>query len=78
VTVIVPPCAVVTTPVDGRVERLADPGTAVHAGDVVAVVHGSSGRRELVSAVRGLIGGALAAPTQAVTAGEAVLWLSRR
>lgn len=76
-SLIVPACAVVTAPDDGRVHRVADPDHPVRAGDVVAVLDGPRGRTELTSPVKGRVGGALAEPSQAVTAGEGVLWLSR-
>lgn len=76
-TVIVPPCAVVTSPVDGRVGRLAPPGTRVDAGEVVAVVAGPRGDTDLYAPVAGHIGGALADEAQAVATGEGVVWLSR-
>lgn len=74
----IPSCAVVTSPVDGRVRRLVAPDTAVRPGDVVGEVDGTGGRRDLVAATRGVVGGALAGSRQHVAAGEGVLWLSRR
>lgn len=73
----IPACTVVTSPVDGRVRRLVDVDTVVRAGDVVATVEGARGALELTAASGGRIGGALAATSQAVTAGEGVLWVAR-
>jgi predicted deacylase len=73
----IPACAVVTTPVDGRVRDLAPLDRAVRAGDVVATVASAGGSAELVAPTSGRIAGALADPAQAVIAGEAVLWLER-
>lgn len=73
----IPNCAVVTTPVEGRVRRLASDGTTVAAGDVVAVVE-AGGRSVDVRTTRGgRIAGALAGLAQPLGAGEAVLWLAR-
>jgi biotin carboxyl carrier protein len=74
----IPSCAVVTTPVDGRVRRLVAADTLVRAGDVVGTVESPRGSHDLVAVAAGTVGGSLAAPSQAVTAGEGVLWLSRR
>lgn len=74
----IPSCTVVVTPVDGRVRRLVDTATAVRAGDVVAEVDGAAGTRLLTAPAAGTIGGSLADVRQTVTAGEGVLWLSRR
>ena len=73
----IPNCTVVTAPVDGKVATLADEGTQVRAGEVVATV--SSGGRdvEIRSPNGGRIAGALAALTQPVLAGDGVLWLGR-
>lgn len=73
----IPSCAVVTTPVDGRVRRLADDDTLVAAGEVVGTVEGVRGAREIVAPTRGRVGGALAGMSQPVAAGEGVLWLTR-
>jgi acetyl/propionyl-CoA carboxylase alpha subunit len=74
----IPACTVITAPVDGRVRRLLSSDTRVRAGDVVAELDGIGGRRQLVAPRAGTVGGALADPSQTVTAGEGVLWLSRR
>jgi biotin carboxyl carrier protein len=73
----IPSCTVVTAPVDGRVRRLADEGTDVIAGDVVAMVESGGRDVEIRSPKGGRIAGALAALTQPVTAGDGVLWLAR-
>lgn len=73
----IPSCAIVTTPVDGRVRRLLADDTRVRAGDVVATVDSARGSLELVATASGTVGGPLADPSQPVTAGEGVLWLSR-
>lgn len=73
----IPACAVATAPADGRVRRLAEVDTPVDRGDVVAVLETSGGQREVTAPSRGRVAGALARPTQPVTAGEGVLWLSR-
>lgn len=74
----IPSCSVITAPVDGRVRRLVASDTLVRPGDVVGEIDGIRGRRQLVATMRGTVGGPLADPTQHVTAGEGVLWLSRR
>lgn len=74
----IPSCAVVTSPVDGRIRRLVASDTLVRPGDIVGEVDGVAGRRELVARTSGTVGGSLADPTQHVVAGEGVLWLSRR
>jgi biotin carboxyl carrier protein len=74
----IPSCAVVTTPVDGRVRRMLASDTAVRAGDVVATVDSARGARDLIAIAAGTVGGSLADPTQLVAAGEGVVWLSRR
>jgi hypothetical protein len=73
----IPACAVVTSPVDGRVRRLAGDDTVVLAGDVVATVDGPGGTSHLRAPVPGRVGGAMATATQPVTAGEGVVWLAR-
>lgn len=73
----IPSCAVVTSPVDGRVRRLAEDGTAVAAGDVVAHVEAGGRTWPLTAPRAGLIAGALAGLAQPVGAGEGVLWLAR-
>lgn len=74
----IPACAVVTTPVDGRVRRLVAEHTRVRAGDVVATVDSARGSHELLAVAAGTVGGPLAGPAQSVTAGEPVVWLARR
>lgn len=73
----IPQCAVVTTPVEGRVRRLADDGTAVAAGDVVGTVESGGRHVELVAPRAGRVAGALAGLAQPLGAGEGVLWLAR-
>lgn len=73
----IPHCAVVTTPVEGRVRRLADDGTAVAAGDVVATVESAGRPVELRAPRAGRVAGALAGLAQPLGAGEGVLWLAR-
>lgn len=75
--IIIPACAVATTPADGRVRRLAPPATAVRRGDVVATVESPAGTTEVTAPADGTVGGSLADPSQPVSAGEGVLWLSR-
>lgn len=73
----IPACSVVTTPVDGRVRRLVDADTTVRRGDVVATVDSARGATPIVAPSSGRVGGALAATSQTVTAGDGVLWLAR-
>ncbi|MFP5309904.1 MAG: hypothetical protein ACLGIR_10060 [Actinomycetes bacterium] len=73
----IPACSVVTTPVDGRLHRVAPTGSRVRRGDVVATIASSRGARELVAATAGEVGGSLVDLTQGVAAGEPVVWLSR-
>lgn len=73
----IPHCAVVTSPVEGRVRRMASDGTSVDAGDIVATVE-TGGRSVDVRAPRaGRVAGALAGLAQPLGAGEGVLWLAR-
>jgi len=73
----IPHCIVATSPVDGRLRRLAANGAVVSAGDVVATIE-SAGRSVDVLAPRaGRIGGALAGLAQPLGTGEGVLWLAR-
>lgn len=74
----IPPCAVATAPADGRVRDVAALDTTVVRGEVVAVLETTAGRREVTAPSGGRVGGRLADPSQPVTAGEGVLWLSRR
>jgi biotin carboxyl carrier protein len=73
----IPPCTVVTSPVDGRVGRLVDDGAEVGAGDVVAVVESVRGSAQLRAPAPGRIGGALAGSAQPISVGEGVVWLAR-
>lgn len=73
----IPNCTVVTAPVDGRVQSLADAGTDVAAGEVVATVTSGGRDVEIRSPNGGRIAGALAALAQPVLAGDGVLWLGR-
>ncbi len=73
----IPNCSVVTTPVEGRVRRLADDGTAVAAGDVVATMESGGRPVELRAPRAGRVAGALAGLAQPLGAGEGVLWLAR-
>lgn len=73
----IPPCTVVTSPVDGRVGRLVADGAEVGAGDVVAVVEGLGGAAQLRAPAAGRVGGALAGSSQPITAGDGVVWLAR-
>lgn len=73
----IPHCAVVTSPVEGRVRRMASDGTSVSAGDIVATVE-AGGRSVDVRAPRaGRVAGALAGLAQPLGVGEGVLWLAR-
>lgn len=73
----IPHCAVVTSPVEGRVRRMASDGTSVAAGDIVATVE-AGGRSVDVRAPRaGRVAGALAGLAQPLGIGEGVLWLAR-
>lgn len=74
----IPSCSVITTPVDGKVRRLAAVDTLVRKGDVVATISSPRGDRELVAISAGTVGGGLADPTQPVVAGEGIIWLARR
>ncbi len=73
----IPNCTVVTAPVDGRVRTLADNGTDVSPGEVVATVEAGGKQFEIRSPNGGRIAGALAALAQPVLAGDGVLWLGR-
>ncbi len=74
---IIPACAVVTAPRDGRIERVAASGTTVRRGDVVAVLAGPGGSIEITSHCHGVVGGAMAGSAQAVGVGEPVVWVER-
>jgi biotin carboxyl carrier protein len=73
----IPACSVVTTPVDGRLHRVAPIGRRVRKGDVVATVESTRGSRELVAVAAGEVGGSLVDLSQGVAAGDPVVWLSR-
>jgi biotin carboxyl carrier protein len=73
----IPAMSLVTAPVDGRVRSLAPADTVVRRGDVVATIEGAYGPAEIRAACAGRIGGALAGASQAVAAGEGVLWVRR-
>lgn len=73
----IPHCAVATTPVEGRVRRLASNGALVAAGDVVATVETGGRSIDVLAPRAGRIGGALAGLAQPLGAGEGVLWLAR-
>jgi biotin carboxyl carrier protein len=73
----IPPCTVVTSPVDGHVARLVDDGTVVGPGDVVATVEGARGAAQLRATSGGRVGGALADASQPVTSGQGIVWLAR-
>ncbi len=73
----IPACVVCVAPADGRARAVVERGTAVEAGQVVAVVD-TPGHSALVRApVFGQVGGALAGRGQTVSRGEAVVWLLR-
>lgn len=73
----IPSMALATSPVDGRVRRLADVDTEVSRGDVVAVVSGARGDATVTAPVAGRVGGPLTDRDQPVSAGEGIVWLSR-
>ena len=73
----IPSCAVVTSPVNGRVRALATAGTAVSAGDVVGRVEAVVRSWDLTSPRAGRVAGPLAGLAQPVVAGDGVLWLAR-
>lgn len=73
----IPSFALVTTPVDARVEQVAADDAPVRAGEVVATVSSSNGALDLVAPAAGRVGGSLTALRQAVAAGEGVLWVAR-
>lgn len=73
----IPACSVVTAPVDGRLTRHADVDTLVRPGDVVATIDAAGRQLELRAAVSGRVGGPMLRPTQTVTAGEGVVWVTR-
>ncbi|MEX2503573.1 MAG: hypothetical protein WD378_01915 [Egicoccus sp.] len=73
----IPAMTLVTSPVDGRVRSLVAADTLVRHGDVVAMVEGAYGPSEIRAHCNGRVGGALAGASQAVSAGEGVLWVRR-
>ncbi len=73
----IPSCAVVTSPVDGRVRDLALEGTAVSAGDIVGRIEAGGRSFDLTSPRAGRVAGPLAGLAQPVVAGDGVLWLAR-
>lgn len=73
----IPSLALITTPVDGRVEQVAAADASVVAGEVVATVSGAGGTTDLRAPTAGRVGGALADHRQAVAAGDGVLWVAR-
>ncbi|MTV27058.1 hypothetical protein FTX61_16790 [Nitriliruptoraceae bacterium ZYF776] len=73
----IPACAVVTAPIEGRLTRHLDADTPVRRGDVIATLASARGELELTAPVDGCVGGSMLRPTQAVAAGEGVVWVSR-
>jgi biotin carboxyl carrier protein len=73
----IPACTVVTAPVDGRLTGHLATDTPVRRGDVVATLDASGRTLDLHAAADGRVDGPLLRPTQAVAAGEGVLWVSR-
>jgi hypothetical protein len=71
----IPALHVIVSPVAGRVRGLVDVDTAVVPGDLVASVDGAAGAAQLRATRHGRVGGALAAATQSVGAGDGVLWV---
>lgn len=74
----IPACNVVVAPTEGRLRHTVVPDTPVAAGEVVAILETGDGSRDLHAPVAGVVGGPLVINDQAVTAGQGVLWLSRR
>jgi biotin carboxyl carrier protein len=70
-----PAMHVIVSPVAGRVRGLIDVDATVAPGDLVASVEGAAGAAELRAARPGRVGGLLAATSQAVDAGDGVLWV---
>lgn len=73
----IPHCIVATSPVEGRLRRLAANGAVVSAGDVVATIETGGRSVDVLAPRAGRIGGALAGLAQPMGAGEGVLWLAR-
>lgn len=73
----IPHCIVATTPVEGRLRRLAADGAMVSAGDVVATIETGGRNVDVLAPRAGRVGGALAGLAQPLGAGEGVLWLAR-
>jgi biotin carboxyl carrier protein len=71
----IPAMHLIVSPVAGRVRGLVEADTAVAPGDLVASVEGVAGATEIRAVRAGHVGGALAAATQSVGAGDGVLWV---
>lgn len=71
-----PAFKLVTSPVDGRVHRIAPADTPVRRGDVVALVDAPQGPTEVRAAHAGRVGGVLAIDRQPVGVGDGVLWVA--
>ncbi|MDX1658310.1 MAG: hypothetical protein R3343_05780 [Nitriliruptorales bacterium] len=73
----IPSMSLATSPVDGRVRRLAAVDTEVDRGDVVAVITGAQGEATVTAPTAGRVGGPLTDEDQPVRAGEGIVWLSK-
>jgi biotin carboxyl carrier protein len=71
----IPAMHVIVSPVAGRVRGTVAADTAIAPGDLVASIEGVAGAAEIRATRHGRIGGALAAATQSVGAGDGVLWV---
>lgn len=73
----IPACVVCVAPADGRARAIVERGAAVEPGQVVAMVDTKGHSTPVHAPIFGRVGGALAGRGQAVSRGEAVVWLLR-
>lgn len=72
-----PPFRLITSPADARVTSIADAGSHVAPGDVVAVLEAPRGMVSVVAPVHGRVGGTLTAAQQSVASGDGIVWIER-
>jgi biotin carboxyl carrier protein len=73
----VPPFRLITAPADARVRSVADTGSVVAPGDVVALLDAPRGTVPVLAPVHGRVGGALTGVRQTVASGDGLVWIER-
>ncbi len=72
-----PPFRLITAPSDARVTSVADTGSVVAPGDVVALLDAPRGTFPVLAPVHGRVGGALTGARQTVASGDGIVWIER-